>query len=56
MYNFFFFFLNHFKLVYLKTNGVPTKDHPIMKELDRVKKYFIKIQKLEKNNDPKGIV
>ncbi|ORX41962.1 exosome-associated factor Rrp47/DNA strand repair C1D [Piromyces finnis] len=36
--------------VYLKTNGVPTKDHPIMKELDRVKKYFIKIQKLEKND------
>ena len=26
-----------------------------MKELDRVKKYFIKIQKLEKNTEAKGI-
>ncbi|KAG4099355.1 exosome-associated factor Rrp47/DNA strand repair C1D [Neocallimastix lanati (nom. inval.)] len=40
--------------VYLKTNGVATKDHPIMKELERVKKYFIKLQKLEKNTENKA--
>ncbi|KAJ1743348.1 hypothetical protein LPJ78_001350 [Coemansia sp. RSA 989] len=31
--------------IYLKVNGVPPKEHPIMKELQRVQRYIEKINK-----------
>ncbi|KAJ2721915.1 hypothetical protein GGI07_003656 [Coemansia sp. Benny D115] len=31
--------------IYLKVNGVPPKEHPVMNELQRVQKYIAKINK-----------
>ncbi|RPB19412.1 exosome-associated factor Rrp47/DNA strand repair C1D [Terfezia boudieri ATCC MYA-4762] len=34
---------------YLRLNGIKTKDHPIMRELTRVKQYMAKIKDAEEN-------
>ncbi|KAF8419675.1 Sas10/Utp3/C1D family-domain-containing protein [Tirmania nivea] len=34
---------------YLRLNGIKTKDHPIMRELTRVKQYMTKIKDAEEN-------
>ncbi|KAI8916655.1 hypothetical protein DFJ77DRAFT_510088 [Powellomyces hirtus] len=38
------FALNSLVFVYLKTQGASTKEHPVKRELDRVKEYFKKLK------------
>ncbi|KAJ2502442.1 hypothetical protein GGH96_001105 [Coemansia sp. RSA 1972] len=38
--------------IYLKVNGVPPKEHPIMKELQRVQKYIEKINRAKGSDKP----
>ncbi|KAL6713564.1 hypothetical protein ACLMJK_009029 [Lecanora helva] len=33
---------------YLRLNGIPAKEHPVFRELSRVKQYFEKLRKVEK--------
>ncbi|KAJ2852751.1 hypothetical protein IWW36_000108 [Coemansia brasiliensis] len=40
--------------IYLKVNGVPPKEHPIMKELQRVQRYIEKINKAKDSNKAKS--
>ncbi|KAJ2538356.1 hypothetical protein EV175_006487 [Coemansia sp. RSA 1933] len=37
--------INTLFFVYLKANGVPPKEHPVMNELQRVQRYIAKINK-----------
>ncbi|KAI9142989.1 Sas10/Utp3/C1D family-domain-containing protein [Paraphysoderma sedebokerense] len=39
--------------VYLKTQGIPTKDHQIMKEMGRIQSYFKKIKTVEGSDKAK---
>ncbi|KAJ1883115.1 hypothetical protein GGI16_005277 [Coemansia sp. S142-1] len=39
--------------IYLKINGVPAKEHPVMKELQRVQRYIAKIN-VAKNTQSTG--
>mmetsp|Transcript_9594 Transcript_9594/g.14378 ORF Transcript_9594/g.14378 Transcript_9594/m.14378 type:complete len:125 (+) Transcript_9594:32-406(+) len=48
------FALDSLFFMYLKTQGVSTKDHPIKKELDRIKKYIRKIENASKKEEPTG--
>ncbi|KAJ1855464.1 hypothetical protein GGH12_003433 [Coemansia sp. RSA 1822] len=38
--------------IYLKVNGVPPKEHPIMKELQRVQRYIEKINRAKGSDKP----
>mmetsp|Transcript_38820 Transcript_38820/g.62201 ORF Transcript_38820/g.62201 Transcript_38820/m.62201 type:complete len:88 (+) Transcript_38820:176-439(+) len=47
------FTINSLFHMYLKTEGVDTKNHPIKQELDRVKKYIKRVKNLEKEKNDK---
>lgn len=39
-------------VAYLKLNGVSAREHPVFKELERVKQYFGKIKEAEEKVNP----
>ncbi|KAJ2608865.1 hypothetical protein H4S08_004288 [Coemansia sp. RSA 1365] len=43
--------INTLYWVYLKVNGVPPKEHPVMDELQRVQRYIEKINRAKKSNN-----
>ena len=40
-------------IAYLRLNGVDAKEHPVFRELTRVKQYFDKIKDAETGDDPR---
>ncbi|KAJ1728622.1 hypothetical protein LPJ61_003937 [Coemansia biformis] len=38
--------------IYLKVNGVPPKEHPVMGELQRVQRYMEKINRAKRGGEP----
>ncbi|KAJ2084146.1 hypothetical protein H4R24_000219 [Coemansia sp. RSA 988] len=45
--------INTLYWVYLKVNGVPPKEHPVMSELQRVQRYIEKINRVKKGGSKK---
>lgn len=43
-----------FGTAYLRINGIKAKDHPVMRELARVKQYMEKIKNAEENEARQG--
>ena len=48
---FFFVISNHFGVAYLRLHGASAKEHPVYRELTRVKQYFEKIKALESRDE-----